>query len=100
MGKVIANASMSLDGYIAKHDNTIGRLFDWLQNGDVAIPTATPGMTVHLTPQSAEHWRGWGPQIGALLCGRGRFDFTDGWGGRAPVGPPGLRAPPRRPRGW
>ncbi len=31
MGQVIANASMSLDGYIAKHDNTIGRLFDWLQ---------------------------------------------------------------------
>ena len=29
MGKVIANASMSLDGYIAKDDNTIGRLFDW-----------------------------------------------------------------------
>ena len=39
MGKVIASASMSLDGYIAKDDNTIGRLFDWLQNGDVAIPT-------------------------------------------------------------
>lgn len=24
MGQVIANASMSLDGYIAEHDNTIG----------------------------------------------------------------------------
>ena len=33
MGQVIASASMSLDGYIAKDDNTIGRLFDWLQNG-------------------------------------------------------------------
>jgi len=33
MGQVIANASMSLDGYIAKHDNTIGRLFDWYQPG-------------------------------------------------------------------
>ncbi len=39
MGKVVANAIMSLDGYIAKQDNTIGRLFDWLQNGEVAIPT-------------------------------------------------------------
>jgi hypothetical protein len=29
MGKVITEASMSLDGYIAKRDNTIGRLFDW-----------------------------------------------------------------------
>jgi hypothetical protein len=33
MGKVVANAIMSLDGYVAKQDNTIGRLFDWLQNG-------------------------------------------------------------------
>ncbi len=39
MGQVIASASMSLDGYIAKDDNTIGRLFDWLQNGPVEIPT-------------------------------------------------------------
>ena len=33
MGKVVAQAIMSLDGYVAKQDNTIGRLFDWLQNG-------------------------------------------------------------------
>jgi hypothetical protein len=31
MGKVVAQAIMSLDGYVAKQDNTIGRLFDWLQ---------------------------------------------------------------------
>ena len=43
MGKIIASASMSLDGYIAKDDNTIGRLFDWYQNGDVEVPTATAG---------------------------------------------------------
>ena len=42
MGKVIANAVMSLDGYIAKQDNTIGRLFDWYMNGDVECPTARP----------------------------------------------------------
>jgi hypothetical protein len=39
VGTVQAQANMSLDGYVAKHDNTIGRLFDWLQNGEVAIPT-------------------------------------------------------------
>jgi dihydrofolate reductase len=82
MGKVIAAASMSLDGYIAKHDNTIGRLFDWLQNGDVEVPTATAAITFHLTPQSAEYWRRWTSQLGALVCGRTLFDFTDGWGGR------------------
>jgi dihydrofolate reductase len=82
MGKVIAAASMSLDGYIAKHDNTIGRLFDWYQNGDVEVPTATPEITFHLTPQSAEYWRRWTSELGALVCGRTLFDFTGGWGGR------------------
>lgn len=82
MGKVIAAASMSLDGYIAKHDNTIGRLFDWYQNGDVEFPTATPEITFHLTPPSADYWRRWTSRLGALVCGRTLFDFTDGWGGR------------------
>ena len=35
MGKVIGAAVMSLDGYIAKHGNSIGRLFDWYISGDV-----------------------------------------------------------------
>jgi hypothetical protein len=34
----VAQAIMSLDGYVAKQDNTIGPLFDWLQNGEVEIP--------------------------------------------------------------
>ena len=60
MGQVIANASMSLDGYIAKDDNTIGRLFDWLQNGEVEIVTVDPGITFHLT-RSAPSTGGDGP---------------------------------------
>ena len=41
MGTVQVQANMSLDGYVAKQDNTIGRLFDWFQNGD-ANCSATP----------------------------------------------------------
>jgi hypothetical protein len=48
VGTVQAQANMSLDGYVAKHDNTIGRLFDWLQNGEVAIPAPAGDFTVHL----------------------------------------------------
>ena len=82
MGIVQAQANMSLDGYVAKQDNTIGRLFDWLQNGEVAIPTPAGDFTVHLTPPSAEHWQRWVPSLGALVCGRTLFDVTDGWQGR------------------
>lgn len=82
MSKVIAAASMSLDGFIAKQDNTIGRLFDWLQAGSVEFATASPDITFHLTQESADYWRSWTSQLGALVCGRTLFDFTDGWGGR------------------
>lgn len=49
MGKVQARAIMSLEGYVAKQDNTIGRIFDWLQNGEVALPTPARDFEVHLT---------------------------------------------------
>ena len=67
MGKVVGQAIMSLDGYVAKQDNTIGRLFDWLQNGEVELPTPAGDFEVHLTPQSAAHWRGWVSSLGALV---------------------------------
>src|SRR4029450_712028 len=82
MGQVVANASMSLDGYVAKQDNTIGRLFDWLQNGDVALPTPAGDFALPLTAASAEHWRRWTSSLGALVCGRTLFDVAEGWQGR------------------
>jgi dihydrofolate reductase len=100
MGKVIASASMSLDGYIAKDDNTIGRLFDWLQNGEVEVPTATKDITLHLSPRSAEHWGRWVSGLGALVCGRTLFDFTDGWGGRHTMAVPVVVVTHQVPTKW
>jgi dihydrofolate reductase len=100
MGKVIAAAAMSPDGYIAKHDNTIGHLFDWLRNGDVECPTATPEITFHLVPQSAEYWREWTSSLGALICGRTLFDFTDGWGGRHTMDVPVFVVTHKAPAAW
>lgn len=100
MGKVIASASMSLDGYIAKADNTIGRLFDWYQGGSVECPTATPGITFHLTPESAEYWRQWTSQLGAVICGRTLFDFTNGWDGRHTMDIPVVVVTHETPAAW
>ena len=100
MGKIVASASMSLDGYIAKDDNTIGRLFDWLQNGDVEMRTATGDITFHLSAQSAEYWRGWVSGLGALVCGRTLFDFTDGWGGRHTMDAPVVVVTHEVPTEW
>ena len=100
MGQVISSASMSLDGYIAKDDNTIGRLFDWLQNGDVEIPTVDDRITLHLSPPSAEYWRRWVDGLGALVCGRTLFDFTGGWGGTHTIGVPVIVVTHQIPTDW
>jgi dihydrofolate reductase len=100
MGQVVASASMSLDGYIAKDDNTIGRLFDWLQNGEVEFPTVNENLTFHLSPVSAEYWRRWLSGLGALVCGRTLFDFTDGWGGRHTMDVPVVVVTHEVPTKW
>src|SRR4051812_35582742 len=100
MGKVIASASMSLDGYIAKDDNSISRLFDWLQNGEVEIPTATENLAFHLSPQSADYWKQRVSDLGAMVCGRTLFDFTNGWGGRHTVDAPVVVVTHQVPTDW
>jgi dihydrofolate reductase len=100
MGQVIANASMSLDGYIAKQDNTIGRLFDWLQNGEEAFPAPAGDMTFHLSPQSAAHFRSFLGSLGALVVGRTLFDFTGGWGGRHTMDVPVVVVTHHLPTEW
>ncbi|MEO7058586.1 MAG: dihydrofolate reductase family protein [Lapillicoccus sp.] len=100
MGQVVASASMSLDGYIAKEDNTIGRLFDWLQNGEVALRTVDERITFHMSPASAEHWHTWVDGLGALVCGRTLFDVTGGWGGMHTMGVPVVVVTHQIPMDW
>jgi hypothetical protein len=42
MGTVIAQASVSLDGFIADTDDEVGPLFDWYHNGDVEVTGSHP----------------------------------------------------------
>src|SRR4028119_2456927 len=100
MGTVVAQASMSLDVYSSKRISSIGLLFDWYQAGDVEITTATPGITFHLTPTSAAYWREWTADLGAIVCGRTLFDFTDGWGGRHTIDVPVVVATHDVPTEW
>ena len=100
MGQVIASASMSLDGYIAKEDNTIGRLFDWLQNGTVEFPTVNEDITLHLSPPSAQYLKQWLDGLGAIVCGRTLFDFTGGWGGTHTLDVPVVVVTHQIPTDW
>lgn len=100
MGKVVAQANMSLDGYVAKQDNSIGRLFDWLQNGEVEIPTPAGDFAVHVTPASSEHLRHWTSSLGALVCGRELFEVAEGWQGRHTLDVPVVVVTHRVPTDW
>jgi dihydrofolate reductase len=100
MGKVIASASMSLDGFIAFDDNSIGDLFEWYDNGEVEIENEGELPPFHLTPQSAEYWTAFVSKVGALVVGRELFDVTDGWHGRHPLGVPVVVLTHEPPRDW
>ena len=100
MGKVIANASMSLDGFIAFDDNGIGELFEWYENGEVEIVNEGELPPFHVTQASADYWRSWVDSIGALVVGRELFDVTDGWHGKHPIGVPIVVLTHEPPRDW
>ena len=103
MGKVIASATMSLDGYIATPDDGIGHLFDWYEAGDIEVGNkGRPGdlPPFHLTAESEAYWRRWTGQLGVLIVGRTLFDVTDGWKGRHPLGVPVVVLTHEPPRDW
>ena len=100
MGKVVSSASMSLDGFIANPDNTVGSLFDWYNSGDIEVSTAVEELGFTLTPQSAEYWRTWTAGLGALVVGRALFDITDGWRGAHPLGVPVVVLTHEPPTDW
>lgn len=88
MGKVIANMSMSLDGFIADPDDGIDQLFGWMGNGEVEVPTAVDWATFRMSPASAAYMRDAMAGVGALVAGRHLYDITHGWGGTHPLGVP------------
>ncbi len=101
MGKVYTGASMSLDGYISGPGETgFEHLFKWYANGDVAVPTTNPDMTLQMSAASAEHFRTIIDMTGALVVGRKLFDSTRGWGGNHPMGRPVVVLTHSVPEGW
>jgi dihydrofolate reductase len=101
MGKVIAQASMSLDGFIADANDQAGPLFDWYNNGDVEVTGADPASGVFRTSQaSADYLRAAWSAIGADVIGRRLFDLTNGWNGRPAVGDHVFVVTHRPPADW
>ena len=88
MAKVVADMSMSLDGFVADPHDQPGPLFNWFGNGPVPVPSHDPRWSFQVHEPSARHLREALTNVKALVCGRRLFDLTGGWGGNHPLGVP------------
>lgn len=100
MGKVIMQATMSLDGFIADEAGGVGPLFEWYGNGSVAISAADPERVFHVSLASAEYMRSIWNRVKAVVIGRHLFDLTNGWEGRPAVGEAVFVVTHQEPNNW
>jgi dihydrofolate reductase len=98
-GSVVANMSMSLDGFVESRDGGVGEVFAWTTSGTQS--TTSPGDREFRTSKaSAELLREAMAHVGALVCGRTLFDLTHGWNGRHPTGAPVFVVTHSPPADW
>jgi hypothetical protein len=80
MARVVIQAVVSVDGYIAYPDDTVGPLFDWYGNGDVSVHV-NDKWPFHVSRASADYVQPFWDAIKVTVIGRHLFDTTDGWAG-------------------
>ncbi|QIG45152.1 hypothetical protein G5V58_22430 [Nocardioides anomalus] len=85
---VIANLAMSLDGFIARPDDTPGPLFEFYDAGGTELRVADGWPAFHMDEPSLSLFRDAVSRIGCHVVGRRLYDLTGGWGGH-----PGNEAP-------
>jgi dihydrofolate reductase len=100
MGKVLMGAVVSLDGYIAADDDTVGPLFDWYRNGDVEVVLGDPDRPLRVSAASAAYIRAEWAGVRATVIGRRLFDLTNGWGGVPAAGEHVVVVTHAPPRDW
>jgi dihydrofolate reductase len=90
MATVVADMSMSLDGFIAGPNDRIDEIFAWFSAGDVEVPL--PNQTVipsfRTDEASAAELRNTLDNLSAIVTGRRTFDLAGGWAGAHPMGAP------------
>jgi len=77
---VIADITMSLDGYVTGPGDDIGHLHDWVFGGSATGTdprSSTSGIDAQILTDSFE-------TRGAVVMGRRTYDITNGWNGKPP----------------
>ena len=99
MSAVIANLSMSLDGFIADPTTGVQELFGWYANG----PRHRRGLCRPPIPDDRDQRRAVSRRVGErrrVPVGRRLYDHTNGWGGRPPAEAPMVVVTHRPPDDW
>ncbi len=84
---VVADMSMSVDGFVADPDDGVDRVFAWY--GKPQPPRVSGGTGEHDTPP-----------LGVIVYGRRTFEVAGGWGGNHPLGVPVIVVTHETPGGW
>jgi dihydrofolate reductase len=80
MARVVMQAVVSVDGFIACPDGSVGPLFDWYGNGDVTVH-ANDKWSFTVSRASADYVTPFWTDVKCTVIGRHLFDTTDGWSG-------------------
>jgi dihydrofolate reductase len=86
MSRVVIQAVVSVDGFIARPDDSVGPLFDRYFNGDRELTARGSGWTFPVSRASQEHVQPFWDSIAVTVIGRHLFDTTDGWDGKPAAG--------------
>jgi dihydrofolate reductase len=100
MGKLVADFTMSLDGFIAGPNDDIRALFGWYYSGDTEVPVQDGKMVFKLSRASAEVFQAAISRAGAVVTGRRDFDVSGAWGGRPPIDVPTFIVTHTVPQEW
>jgi dihydrofolate reductase len=100
MGKVLAEMSMSLDGFVADPADGVDELHAWYGSGEVETPAGDSRYTFRTSEGSSGVLRDAMASSGALITGRRNFDIAAGWGGAHPLGVPVVVVSHSIPDGW
>jgi dihydrofolate reductase len=100
MGKVTAQFTMSLDGFIAGPNDEVDHIFRWYSSGDTDFPVPGTDRVFKISRASAELLREEWDRIGAIVTGRRDFDVSGAWGGTPPLGVPCFIVTHRVPQEW
>jgi dihydrofolate reductase len=93
MGSVVADITMSLDGFVTGPNDDVGRglgdggecLHSWVMGGEWTYQDRPPLQPAEVDRRILDRMPA---EYGASIIGRRMFDVTGGWGGEPPFGIP------------